>query len=173
MGALRVLSGDFRAGTASFDNLSISLRGLDGIEDVPLSQIASVVRVGREKKVDSEATISKAMAGGVIGGIAAGAFAGGITGPVGALIGAVAGAAVTGRRLYPISRVTLSDGRWFLAIANETEWLMLDENRRYVPQKRPNTIDMTPSVPSIPEPSEKRTGLLETLHKRLPRLPKL
>lgn len=167
MGTLRILNGHFRSGRASFDNLSIELRGLSGPESVPLSEIADIRLSGRERRVDTVGTLKQAAAGSIIGGIAAGAVAGGLTGPVGALLGAAAGAVVTGRQLYPIATVYLLDGRHFIAVAKETEWVVLRSAIVHAPKpKQPKLIQ----ADHASSPQDAR-GLLKGVRARLPKLP--
>jgi hypothetical protein len=169
MGTLRILNGDFRSGRATFDNLSIELRGLSGAESVPLMEIVQVKKSGREKHVDGAGTLKQAAAGSILGGLAAGAVAGGITGPVGALLGAAAGAILTGRKIYPIAAVHLRDGRWFLAVAKETEWAMLAEAIRHAPRS-----EMRRVIDVAPEQSAAAKGaraLLGGIQRRLPKFP--
>ena len=127
MSALKILGGDFKSGLAEFNSACIKLRGARGPEDLHLSLVVDVKKVGGETHVDGSGTLKTAAVGSVIGGIAAGAAAGGITGPVGALIGACAGAVLTTRKLYPVSVVSLRDGRHFTATAREGEWIAFIE----------------------------------------------
>lgn len=127
MGNLRIFGGDFTSGRAKFDNISIGLRSIKGIENIPLNEVMGIQKSGREAHVDGTGTLKTAAVGGIIGGIAAGAATGGITGPVGALIGACAGAVIASKKIHPIASVTFRDGRYFVAVGQESCWLAFVE----------------------------------------------